>query len=172
MSQFRRERSPAADHFVKLALKFLQCERELRNWIREIVAPLELTENAFFVLVLYQEAESNQVPSRSQAEIAAALGISQGQLSQLAERLRKGGWIEAHRDAQDRRRQFWALTESGQAKLQSLVDQLIDPRKAHQLVHQLQNLTDGFQAFQQAVTTSTPATSTLPTDYSSNNKAA
>jgi len=172
MSQPRRGLSPAADHFVKLALGFSQCERDLRNWIREIVAPCELTDNAFFVLVLYQEAESCDVPCRSQADIASALGISQGQLSQLAERLRKGDWIESRRDTRDRRRQFWALTESGKQRLKPLLDQLVDADPASQLVHQLQSLTDEFQAFRQAVNAANPADTPIPTDHPSNSKAA
>ncbi len=107
-----------AVQFVRLAIEMTACEKTIRAAIAEVVSRFSLSENAFFVLMLCRE---NLDQPLSQAELAKTIGCSAGQLSHLVEQLRQQGCIEARRDPNDRRRQFWWLTSEGRQILQQVL---------------------------------------------------
>jgi DNA-binding MarR family transcriptional regulator len=62
----------------------------------------------------------------SQNDLAADLAVSAAHVSGLVEQLREKNLLESHRAAADRRRQFWRLTPTGAALLNSIVTGLRD----------------------------------------------
>ena len=97
------------DWFISLATTAWSVGRQLRRDISLRLAPEEITAEDFLTLRLLDTARDGI----SQVELAEVLGISPAQTSGLVERLRQKGWITAHRDPHDRRRQCWIVTDAG-----------------------------------------------------------
>jgi DNA-binding MarR family transcriptional regulator len=60
----------------------------------------------------------------NQRQLAAHIGISPAQTSDLVEKLRRRAWIDKVADPADRRRQCWRVTESGDQFLAQIDEQL------------------------------------------------
>lgn len=61
---------------------------------------------------------------RVQVELAAAIGVSPAQMSGMVERLRSRGLVDMHRPSRDRRRQVWCTSQAGFALLDGLAPRL------------------------------------------------
>jgi DNA-binding MarR family transcriptional regulator len=95
-----------------LAEQVLLASRAIRRALDALLAPAKLDGAEF--LLLWNIADGRE---RSQAELADRLGCSNAQVSQLSEALRRRGLLAAERDARDRRRQHWTLTDDGRLLL-------------------------------------------------------
>ena len=107
-----------AVELVRLAIELASCEKSMRSAIGQVVSLHGLNENAFFILMLCHDHLERPLP---QTEMARTVGLSPAQLSHLVEQLRQEGLLEPQRDAKDRRRQFWSLTESGHQRLDEIL---------------------------------------------------
>ena len=61
---------------------------------------------------------SKNRPALDQTSLRTELGLSAAQISMLVERMRIRGWIAREIAPEDRRRQWWRLTEEGRALLE------------------------------------------------------
>jgi DNA-binding MarR family transcriptional regulator len=94
--------------------------RSIRRALGEAAKPIGLNETQALLLYFCHDAPAG----RAQRELADMLGMSPAQVSGLVEQLRSRGLMEGRRPPNDRRRQVWHLTESGQAVLDQLMTSL------------------------------------------------
>lgn len=119
-----------AVELISMAIEMASCEKTMRAAIAQVVAPFNLSENAFFILVLCHQ---NLRKSLSQSKLAKMVGLSPAQLSYLVEQLRQEGWIHPQRDPNDRRRQYWTLTDDGMVRLEQIMPHFRDAWQFDQL---------------------------------------
>jgi DNA-binding MarR family transcriptional regulator len=110
----------AADPLELLELLAL-CARRARAWQARALADLGLGESQLSVLWACGQAPQ---AGYSQIELAAALALSQAQVSVVVEALAEAGLMQSHRSPLDRRRQQWRLTERGVQAWQSACQRL------------------------------------------------
>jgi len=96
-----------ADRWLSLAEGLAACARQVQR-LTAVPEGLRLPE--VLLLWLCGQGSSQGV---AQAELARRLAVSAAQASQLLEKLRRLGWLEAYRPAADRRCQHWRLTLRG-----------------------------------------------------------
>lgn len=144
MERSQRTLPQDAVELIGMAIEMASCEKTMRAAIAQVVSPFDLTDNAFFVLVLCHQHLQKPLP---QSKLAKKVGLSPAQLSHLVEQLRKDGWIQAERGQSDRRRQYWSLTEDGFSRIETVLHQFRDawqfdelPVDPHTLVDGLRNL--------------------------------
>jgi DNA-binding MarR family transcriptional regulator len=99
---------------VALIHELSRCHRLLRAWLNERLRPWEIRDTEFFVLWLCDRFAPSGVV---QHELAAAVGVSEAQMSGLVERMRQNGLLIGCRGEPDRRRQYWRLTAAGDERL-------------------------------------------------------
>ena len=102
---------------VELLRLVSRCERELRRALADRVRHLAISDVELFVLWLCYTAHE---PGVAQNELAGAAGVSAAQMSGLVERLRQRGLLLPKRCAEDRRRQYWNLTDEGSRTLHEI----------------------------------------------------
>ena len=113
---------PAA-RWVELVEQILICGRKMRDDLTRRTARQRLAAAEFSALWVCRESPPAGL---SQNELADALAVSPAQVSGLVERLRCRGLLESRRSAEDRRRQYWRLSDAGQAALQMALNDLAD----------------------------------------------
>lgn len=119
-----------AVELISMAIEMASCEKTMRAAIAQVVAPFNLSENAFFILILCHQ---NLRKTLSQSSLAKMVGISPAQLSHLVEQLRQDDWIHPQRDPHDRRRQYWTLTDNGRQRLEEILPHFHDAWQFDQL---------------------------------------
>lgn len=162
MADSQRTSPHDAVQLIRMVMELTSCEKALRAAIAEVVSPFSLSENAFFILILCQR---NQDRPLSQSALAKTVGLSPAQLSNLVEQLRQDGWIEASRDANDRRRQYWALTQEGSHRLDEILQTFATAWQLDQLPIQPRSLVDGFRQLAAMLQTSLVSESTSPSTF-------
>lgn len=110
--------APSAAQWLRLVQAMALCGRQLRKTLAELAEPKGLTDTECLILWACCEAPPE---GQGQHELVALLGVSPAQLSGLVEQLSAQGWIVSRRPAHDRRRQYWRLTEAGQALVSELL---------------------------------------------------
>jgi DNA-binding MarR family transcriptional regulator len=95
---------------VELTHELSRCHRLLRVWLQDRLRPWKIRDTEFLVLWLCDRFAAQGVV---QHELAAAVGVSEAQMSGLVERLRQNGLLVGCRGEPDRRRQYWRLTAEG-----------------------------------------------------------
>ncbi len=142
MASSERTQPQFAVELIRMAIEMASCEKTMRTAIAEVVSPFSLSENAFFILVLCQQNLERPLP---QAKLAKTVGLSPAQLSNLVEQLRQDGWIESSRDSNDRRRQYWTLTDAGNRRLNEILPKFHEAWQFDQLPVDPRTLLDGFR---------------------------
>ncbi|PHS08369.1 MAG: hypothetical protein COA78_12835 [Blastopirellula sp.] len=99
-----------AVQFSQLAQLLTQSDRTVRRFIKQAVELLPIEEQEFLVLSICHQYQ--QTPP-AQRVLVEKLAVSAPQVSNLVEHLRQQGYIEGHRDPNDRRRQVWVLSPAG-----------------------------------------------------------
>lgn len=123
------ERRPLADSSTTAVLaewtELLRRSRWIRMELAARLAGSSISDIQLLAMWLcrrrVEHAAEGGVP---QLELAAALALSPAQTSHVLEQLRQQGWLVSHRPAQDRRRQLWRLTPSGEQQLHSAMARL------------------------------------------------
>ncbi len=119
----RRKGSPtsaAAGRVIALFNSLEGCSRALRDAVAQLAAKHELAATQLLALWACGETDTGV----GQSDLATRIGVSPAQASALVEQLRKYNLIESHRDATDRRRQFWKIAEAGRNVLLVVADEL------------------------------------------------
>lgn len=98
-----------------------RCERSLRDELAKRTGPHGLSEAQFSLLWACRQSPPGGL---SQNELAQTLALSAAHVSGQVEQLRMKGLLAGHRRAPDRRRQVWQLTDDGQQRFESLLDEL------------------------------------------------
>jgi DNA-binding MarR family transcriptional regulator len=96
-----------AERLLRLIHWSSAASRQLRRHLAEAAAPFDLSDSELLVVWLCRDAD------RVQVELAAAIGVSQAQMSGVVERLRSRGLVAMHRPTIDRRRQVWRARAAG-----------------------------------------------------------
>jgi len=107
---------------LHLLLEASAATRAWRARLAEQVAAWELTDQEFLVLWL---CDDRSAAARGQGELATALGVSAAQMSGLVERLRQRDLLSVERLGNDRRRQAWRLSATGQEVLAAACQALL-----------------------------------------------
>jgi len=141
---------PPSRRWLVLAEKLAVCARDIQR-----LAPLpgQMRLQEALVLVFCDRPGREGTP---QAELCARLAASPPQVSQLLERLRGRGWLEAYRRPADRRAQHWRLTTLGE-RILAEVDRCLQPWvselerrcpgwRAHRLIAELEELKQAVEA--------------------------
>lgn len=120
--------NPSADRpneltarWTELAERILVCGRLFRDHLTRQAGRWQLSEPEFSLLWACRNAPRVGL---GQKELASSLAVSPSAVSGLVEQLRRGGLVEGHRAADDRRRQLWRLTQAGQTRLRAVLDDL------------------------------------------------
>ena len=142
MERSERTLPQDAAELIGMAIEMASCEKTMRAAISQVVSPFDLTDNAFFVLVLCHQHLQKPLP---QSKMAKKVGLSPAQLSHLVEQLRQDGWIEPQRNPSDRRRQYWSLTDDGFRRLEDVLVQFRDAWRFDDLPVDPHTLVDGLQ---------------------------
>jgi len=107
---------PSTDRSLPIAL--IRAREGVMSPIRDMLAETNITEQQWRVLRVL--SEHGQMDAKSLAERASLLFPS---LTRIAATLRKKGLVTQTRDEKDRRRQFIAITASGQKIIDDRIPQ-------------------------------------------------
>jgi DNA-binding MarR family transcriptional regulator len=112
----------AAGRIVLLFRAVEGCSQVLRAAVDRFVARHGLGTTQLLALWTCGEAPQGV----GQSDLAEQVGVSPAQASALVEQLKKRGLIDSHREAADRRRQRWTITNSGRGVLVVAIEGLAE----------------------------------------------
>lgn len=92
------------------------CNRQLRRQLAAAANSIGASDTEFLLLASLHADDRDGL---FQSELAAAVGVSAGQVSGLVEGLRSRGWIQLDTSPGDRRRHQCGLTDLGRQNLQA-----------------------------------------------------
>lgn len=102
---------------MELPVLFKTLVRKMTHeWNKRVADPLSMTQFRLLYIL-------NTQGSRKTTDLADTLGVTNGAVTGMADKLIKNGYIERHKSESDRRVVYLALTDHGKERVASMLEQ-------------------------------------------------